>query len=382
MSEEEAKHQFYPVGNVKRSSSLKPEFTQSLDDSRLSTLSSLFHREDSAHHHHHQQQDSPTSSPVPMMMLSDEQGEASSALTQLDDFLDILSDTTSDRIEQQRSPLPLHLSQKTPQGAQGAQGDAATVPKYYLPTNPQMSSLVQHSAGGSGGCVMTPPSYSVQNLSVQSVAEVDEDSDIDDDSSPTSSNATPPSPIYPSQGGVGIGPGTGIITGVGGMGMGIGGIGTRVSMRKPFPHIYGSSLDVPPPVSMETYHGRSVSFDGKQSRYNESISEGEEDVDILKSRSAVAFGETDELVDDYWRTTTPPSPPAAITPSPPLFATSPPFAGGPGRGSGGGDGGGGGGGGGDGGVVRCTSPLARTSYSSQGRGSPDRLNHHYYYDQR
>ena len=76
----------------------KRDFTQSLD---AATFSDQLGRRGSA----------PPSSPVQVMTLSDEERETAEALNKYD-FLDLITDSTTDRMEQQRSPLPPGLSKK------------------------------------------------------------------------------------------------------------------------------------------------------------------------------------------------------------------------------------------------------------------------------
>lgn len=96
-------------------------FTQSLD---TATLSDQLLRRGSA----------PPTSPIQVMTLSDEERETEDALNKYD-FLDLMTESTTDRMDQQRSPLPPSLSQKR----QGQK--TQTIPRYFLSFIERLSSI-------------------------------------------------------------------------------------------------------------------------------------------------------------------------------------------------------------------------------------------------
>lgn len=195
---------------------------------------------------------SSTPPPVHPMPTSDEDGETGHALTQLDDFLDLLSESTTDRIEQQRSSLPTSiLHKRKPQ-------QASPVSKFYLPTSlSQTSSRMLHPEISLSPLGWTAtPTASMPNLSEHVVEEEEEEEEEGEESdvSPTSpsEDATP----------------------------------KRVGSER-----------------------RAVSFD---LTYDEIPGDGVEE--HLKTRSAADMGETDEIVEGYWQTQAPPLPAAATSP--------------------------------------------------------------------
>ena len=140
----------------------KPEFTQSLGDMNTTTATTKTRTPSSAGE---EQQSTPSD--------EDEHRDVVNALDDLDDFLDLLTTSTaSDRINNQRSPLPNNVAAENEKKQQRRMRKAATVPKYYISTTGS-------AQGRLGLREMSPPAYSMPDLTVESVEEVEEDSGSD-----------------------------------------------------------------------------------------------------------------------------------------------------------------------------------------------------------
>jgi hypothetical protein len=104
----------------------KQTFTQSLDTATFSNL----------------QRQRPAGSPV-QVMTSDEERETEEALTKYD-FLDLMTDTSGDRMEQQRSPLPPALHKQyssVPRYKPALHKQYSSVPRYKPALRKQYSSV-------------------------------------------------------------------------------------------------------------------------------------------------------------------------------------------------------------------------------------------------
>ena len=205
VSEEDPRNPFSPLG-ARSPRSAKPDFTQSLDDA--SSITNLYKMLATAQ--------SPSASPpdgggedvrrVPSPVPVESAGghshahhgqvhqrvasdDATSALNELDDFLDLL--TTTDRIDNQRSPLPSNVKGKSGDVMPaGKSHPGHSVPKYYISTTaapslmPTDSTHQQHTKfkGEVGGVLlcnaMPTEHYAMPDLVVGgSLEEVDEYSD-------------------------------------------------------------------------------------------------------------------------------------------------------------------------------------------------------------
>ncbi len=159
-------------------SSKKAEFTRSLDESNLSgAFKSLPSRGS-----HYKTRRTPPPPPLPIQNgnvdVIKETRDTTEALQDLDEFLDLLSATPTDRIDKQRGSLPGNRKPLINEDSGSDTGDDMniTIPKYYLPTN---SSVPQEryqgyqrrlsAMGELGG--NSPPAFSMPNLSAK--AELD-----------------------------------------------------------------------------------------------------------------------------------------------------------------------------------------------------------------
>lgn len=321
----------------------KIEFTKSLGDvdtitpsntitnhipSAMPTSRNLYDMVNSSHSSDRYEGRPPPTSPAHIHAHSqgeDPEGqEVATALDDLDDFLDLLSASNmADRIDNQRSPLPggggsgsaTELYQSGGSGMMGGVARGATVPRYYLSTS-------SNCIGGGGGSLypppritrqLSPPAYSMPNLTVERVEEVEEDTDSDPSRSPD-----------------GLAPASHVVA-----------TGEHHHTYSS-PWVGGSSQESSPPPPLPP---RSDEEDKSHSSS-----------DLLAEASQ----------DGFWQ-------------------TSPPSGGGSTTSSSYGVGGAGGGAflspvkrkESDSGGARPTSPLAMTSYNSQGRGSPEMTSHVY-----
>lgn len=175
------RHSSLPVCTIPVPPSCKPEFTQSLDESNLcgiyNVISSVSGR--------YEDQRSP---PPPMPVrdgnsdTNDETRDTTEALHNLDEFLDLMNDSASDRIDKQRSSLTGNSPSHDGVGSDDVSDGGLGIPKYYLSTSsPWLQANQGHHgqnspAGQQGGFMrgVTPPANSMPNLSTRDEEDDDE----------------------------------------------------------------------------------------------------------------------------------------------------------------------------------------------------------------
>ena len=180
VSEEESKRPPIPPSS-------KREFTQSLDENvNLSFLYDVVATTSSCK----EQRTPPTSSPD--HTLSEDDRDAANVLNELDDFLDLLSSSTSDRLDNQRTAFSLS-DHKPNKEVILEEEKHLSVPKYYLSTNsPHCSNLKKSYSPMSWGSLDTTlPTYSMPDLRVECVEEEEEDGELTSPLHTTTSQHTP-----------------------------------------------------------------------------------------------------------------------------------------------------------------------------------------------
>ena len=161
--------------------SSKGDFTKSLDEANLDEIYDMITSENLSRFE--EQRSPPPSSPI--HDIAEEDDDAENVLDRLDDFLDLHSDPNSDQmspVPPMHKPTSLSLEEKS-----------VGVPKYYLSTGSPRSLLARQ---GNRSPVkwsmrdMSPPAYSMPDLTGEALEEVDEELD--------SAHNMSPHAIYPS----------------------------------------------------------------------------------------------------------------------------------------------------------------------------------------